>query len=99
MFKTDELTIEHLDFDFAPPCEATGGVVDTVNRKYYIFSECENVAEWRMMREHSHPEKDRVLLACTKCKDAKLNAMFVSCPICFKTFSPASTAYISVEPL
>lgn len=98
---TSDETIERLDFDHTPVCEAVTQFIAaslkmTIGEPIY----CDKPAEWRVITVDCCPANmGLVRLYCNRCLQDKLSHFGVSCPHCFSRFSPPSEAYKRIEPL
>jgi hypothetical protein len=86
---TSELTITHLDEDWANPCEiAKNG------------EPCGRGAEWIAWKSQCCAERENNVLMCTPCR-AQITqpAVVLECARCKTIFCPPSTAWALIEPL
>ena len=90
MTNLDIETIEHLDFEFEPPCEALQGMEPP-----YTPCEKSNPAEWIVVGACC----GKTTLICDECLERKLNRKSLFCHICSKRFLPPRTAYASITRL
>lgn len=88
----DATLIEHLDTDWAIPCEAN----------LYLPDACQgaNTAEYIVRLVACCPKLiGRAPLYCSACLDAMKALPRCACNFCYRVFSPASAAIREVEPL
>ena len=101
MTEIEYATIEHLDFDYAPPCECRVGGV-SVNGEVTISSDrCPYDAEakYRVTPVYCCAFGGQPRLWCQKCLDKKLAADAIACPDCLTRWVPGRSAYKTIEPL
>lgn len=84
-------SLEKLDFDYRPPCEAQSG---------RDICHGANPAEWRVVLAECCPlltnMAEAVVLFCNPCLSSKLSRR-LRCIGCGRIFDPPSTAYDYIE--
>lgn len=89
MTSLDIETIEHLDFDFEPPCEAEGYPWEKEK-----ICNGSNVAEWRIKKVCCQT----IHLYCDHCLNYKIDDnVYMLCSVHQITFDPPRTAYEFIE--
>lgn len=68
------------------------------NSAHGIHGDDNAPAAWIMWFSCCPHNNAMYLLACTPCKDYKIQAV-LGCPACGKVFDPGSKAYLYIEPL
>lgn len=85
-----DLTIRHLDEDWAVPCE----------RKPPIGQPCTKPAEWVCWSVRCCPDRAQTFLLCDRHKADLLRTELVAvCSHCDEIFEPARTGFRLIEPL
>ncbi|HEY3559639.1 MAG TPA: hypothetical protein VGL05_19355 [Kribbella sp.] len=90
---TDTRPIDHLDEDWATPCEAGRGSGEA------IACRPRNPAAFVVWPVVCCPPNNAVTLWCRPCLDELLSADFLACAHCGHVFDPSSTAIRLIEPL
>jgi hypothetical protein len=87
---TDIEIIEHLDFDFAPPCEANPPI-----QKDKPFCNHEAPAVWKVVSTCC----GKVKLSCDECLQWRLDYHTLYCTICNFSASPGRNMFALIERL
>lgn len=94
MTNTNVESISSLDFEFTPPCEATGPVPRAMAT---VTCHGENPAEF-FIKTACLCDKPPSLL-CSPCLNSRLTRTQLRCSKCFTVFEPAITAYKIIRPI
>lgn len=76
--------IDHLDEDWALPCQTDNG---------------ERIAVWIMWLVRCCPQVPPYWLTCQRCLDLMSRSDFAICRSCRHVYTPASISWTSVEPI
>lgn len=94
--RINEVLIEHLDEDWAVPCEIGRDAPDEDT----IGCRGNNPAAFIVWPVSCCPRKGAPMLACKACLDEMLDdAWGIRCVWCDQAFLPSSTAFRLIEPL